>query len=114
VLQAQLDALGIERRRLEVMGLDDTPEYREIAAGWDRARMAHYEARRRAGDDSDTFKAEMVYVGHTDMTMEDLIDLEEQRELSRKWQREVFGEDYEGLDDLPDGSHPARYRIPLR
>ncbi len=97
-LQARLDALSIERRRLEVVGLEDTPGYREIAVEWDRARMAHYEARKRAGDDSDKFMAEMEYVGFEPVTEDDLLDLEEQRELSRKWQREVFGEDYEGVE----------------
>ena len=67
---SQLEALSIERRRLEVVGLRDTPEYDEIAAKWDRARIAHYEARTRAGDDPDTFKAEMEYVGFTPISEE--------------------------------------------
>ncbi len=90
----RLDALSIERRRLEVVGLRDTPEYDMIAAEWDRARMAHYEARKRAGDDSDKFMAEMVYIGHTDITEEEWAAFVEQRERARIVEREIFGDDY--------------------
>ncbi len=38
--------------------------------------------------------AEMEDVGHTDPTGDDILDLEEQRELGRKTDREIFGDDY--------------------
>lgn len=93
---ARLDAISIERRRLEVMGLEPTPDYRKIAAEWDRARMAHCEARKRAGDNSDKFKAEMAYTGHTDVTGEEMLEFIESRERALKHMREIVSGDDEG------------------
>lgn len=93
---ARLEALSIERRRLEVVGLRDTPEYDEIAAEWDRARMAHYEARKRAGDDSDKFMAEMEYTGFSPVSEEDYLDFLIEREEAEKRTRAIFSGNYDG------------------
>lgn len=93
---SQLEALSIERRRLEVVGLRDTPEYDEIAAEWDRARIAHYEARTRADDDPDTFKAEMEYVGFTPISEEDYPGFLIEREEAEKNMQAVLSGNFDG------------------
>lgn len=40
------------------------------------------------------FTAEMEYVGHTDLTGDDILDLDERRELGAAIDREIFGDDY--------------------
>jgi 7,8-dihydro-6-hydroxymethylpterin-pyrophosphokinase len=93
---ARLDAISEARRALETRALERTPEYRQIATEWDRANEALYAARKRAGDSSHKFTAEMVYVGHTDVTEEEMLEFIESRERALKRMREIVGGDYEG------------------
>jgi hypothetical protein len=93
-LWAELEALTTRRRGLEDAGLQDTPEYRHVAAEWDRVRTAHYQARCRAGDHSDKFTAEMECVGFSPVTEEDILDLDEERELAAATAREIHGDEY--------------------
>lgn len=91
----RLDALSIERRRLEVVGLRYTPEYDQIAAEWDRARMAHYHARSRAGDDSDKFMAEMVCIGYSPVTAEEMARFIKERDAAAKSMEAILSGNYD-------------------